>query len=173
MYLSPFYYAEVGISTKLKLFLKQPKQLKQIDKEKAIDWMNKGAQPSNIVSKIFMGEGLKHKSIIIKKFPERPSKAEMKKVPTSAKAESGSRPESVGKKSEDTPPTAQESVVKPKEDAEKKPKEDKSSEKPEQKEEKKEVPTPSKDESESRPGPMQDQPSDQSVEKSVGKNKKE
>lgn len=39
-----------------------------LDKEKALEWMKKGAKPSNSVSKIFEKEGLEHKSIVIKKY---------------------------------------------------------------------------------------------------------
>ena len=39
-----------------------------LDNEKALEWMNKGAQPTNTVSKVFEKQGLKHKSIVIKKF---------------------------------------------------------------------------------------------------------
>jgi len=39
-----------------------------LDKEKALEWMNKGAKPTNTVAKIFEKQGLKHKSIVIKKF---------------------------------------------------------------------------------------------------------
>lgn len=39
-----------------------------LDKEKTLAWMNKGAKPSNTVAKILEKEGLKHKSIVIKKF---------------------------------------------------------------------------------------------------------
>jgi len=39
-----------------------------LDKEKAADWMNKGAKPSNTVAKIMTKEGLKHKQIVVKTF---------------------------------------------------------------------------------------------------------
>jgi len=39
-----------------------------LNKEEALDWMNKGAKPSNTVAKILEKEGVKHKSIVIKKF---------------------------------------------------------------------------------------------------------
>jgi len=39
-----------------------------LNNQKAIDWMTKGAKPTNTVSKIFQKQGLKHNSIIIKKF---------------------------------------------------------------------------------------------------------
>lgn len=39
-----------------------------LDTNIALDWMNKGAKPSNTVSKIFLKQDLKHKSIVVKKF---------------------------------------------------------------------------------------------------------
>lgn len=39
-----------------------------LDKEKALEWMTKGAKPSNTVAKIFTKEGIKHNSIVIKKY---------------------------------------------------------------------------------------------------------
>lgn len=39
-----------------------------LDTKIATDWMNKGAQPSNTVSKIFLKQDLKHKSIVVKKY---------------------------------------------------------------------------------------------------------
>jgi len=39
-----------------------------LNREKAEAWMKKGAKPSNTVAKIFEKQGLKHKSIVIKKF---------------------------------------------------------------------------------------------------------
>lgn len=39
-----------------------------LEKEKTIDWMKKGAKPSNTVAKILTKEGVEHPSIVIKKF---------------------------------------------------------------------------------------------------------
>lgn len=39
-----------------------------LNNEQALEWMNKGAKPTNTVSKIFAKQGLKHNSIVIKKF---------------------------------------------------------------------------------------------------------
>lgn len=39
-----------------------------LDTKKALDWMNKGAQPSDTVSKIFKNQKIEHKSIVIKKY---------------------------------------------------------------------------------------------------------
>src|SRR3989304_5676832 len=39
-----------------------------LDNQKILDWLNKGAKPSNTVAKILIKEGLKHKLIVIKKF---------------------------------------------------------------------------------------------------------
>jgi len=37
-----------------------------LNKEKAIEWMIKGAQPSNSVSKLLKKEGVEHKSVVVK-----------------------------------------------------------------------------------------------------------
>lgn len=39
-----------------------------LNKESALEWMNKGAKPSNTVAKIFEKEGIAHKSVVIKKY---------------------------------------------------------------------------------------------------------
>ncbi|MCL5406946.1 MAG: 30S ribosomal protein S16 [Patescibacteria group bacterium] len=39
-----------------------------LDQKKALSFMDQGAKPTNTVSKIFQNQGLKHKSIVIKKF---------------------------------------------------------------------------------------------------------
>lgn len=49
-----------------------------LDNEKALSWMKKGAKPSNTVAKLMQKQGLKHDSIVIKKF-RAVSKAELEK----------------------------------------------------------------------------------------------
>ena len=39
-----------------------------LDPEKALEWMKKGAKPSNTVSKIFEKENIKHDSVVVKKY---------------------------------------------------------------------------------------------------------
>jgi len=39
-----------------------------LNQEKATDWMNKGAKPSNTVAKLLTKEKMDHKSIVVKKF---------------------------------------------------------------------------------------------------------
>ena len=39
-----------------------------LDKDEALAWLNKGAQPSNSVAKLLKKEGVKHKSIVIQTF---------------------------------------------------------------------------------------------------------
>jgi small subunit ribosomal protein S16 len=39
-----------------------------LEKDKVLEWMGKGARPSNTVAKILEKEGLKHDSIVIKKY---------------------------------------------------------------------------------------------------------
>jgi len=57
-----------------------------LDKNKAVDWMNKGAMPSNTVAKILQREGLKHKSIVIKTYKTK-SKTEIEKEKQEKEAE--------------------------------------------------------------------------------------
>jgi len=49
-----------------------------LDNERALDWMKKGAKPSNTVAKLMQKQGLKHNSIVIKKF-RAVSKTELEK----------------------------------------------------------------------------------------------
>lgn len=42
------------------------------DTDKVMAWLNKGAQPSDRVARLFDNAGLKHKSIIVKKFVPKP-----------------------------------------------------------------------------------------------------
>lgn len=57
-----------------------------LDKKLAMDWMNKGAKPSNTMAKIFKAQGLKHKSIVIKIYKVK-SKTELEKEKQSKEAE--------------------------------------------------------------------------------------
>ncbi|MEK7142886.1 MAG: 30S ribosomal protein S16 [Patescibacteria group bacterium] len=52
-----------------------------LDNQKTLDWLNKGAKPSNTVAKILTKQGLKHKLIVIKKFrPVSKKELEVKKT---------------------------------------------------------------------------------------------
>lgn len=62
------------------------RQIIVLDKEKAKEWLSKGAQPSNTVAKILQKEGLKHKLIVIKKF-KAVSKAELERQKAEEEAE--------------------------------------------------------------------------------------
>ena len=56
-----------------------------IDDVAIMEWLNKGAQPSNTIAKLLQKQGLKHKSIKIHMYPERAGKnapAEVKEVKT-------------------------------------------------------------------------------------------
>jgi small subunit ribosomal protein S16 len=57
-----------------------------LDKEKAYEWMKKGAKPSDTISKIFKKEGLEHKSIVIKTY-RAVSKKELEAQKAQAEAE--------------------------------------------------------------------------------------
>lgn len=43
-----------------------------VKKDQVLDWLKKGAKPSNTVAKLLAKEGLKHKAIVIKKFHKKP-----------------------------------------------------------------------------------------------------
>lgn len=47
-----------------------------LDKDKALNWMNKGVRPSNTVAKLFEKFGIDHKLVVIKKFKAK-SKAQL------------------------------------------------------------------------------------------------
>jgi len=51
-----------------------------IDADKATDWMNKGAKPSNTVAKLLEKEKVKHKSVVVTKFKKAPKKVAEEKV---------------------------------------------------------------------------------------------
>lgn len=65
-----------------------------LDKEKALEWMNKGAKPTNTVAKIFEKQELKHKSIVIKKFKA----VSKKELETQKAAEEKAKAEEAAKK---------------------------------------------------------------------------
>ncbi len=50
-----------------------------LNQEKAIDWMKKGAQPSNTVAKLMTREKMEHKSIVVKKY-RKISKKELERI---------------------------------------------------------------------------------------------
>ena len=57
-----------------------------LDHEKTLAWLDKGAKPSNTVAKLLEKEGLKHKSIVIKKF-RAISKKELERIKAEEEAE--------------------------------------------------------------------------------------
>lgn len=65
------------------------RSLLDVNKEKALNWLNKGAQPSERVARLFKQSGLEHKSIVIKHYKP-------KKLETPANAET------LGEKTEET-----------------------------------------------------------------------
>jgi len=87
-----------------------------LEKEKVVEWMKKGAKPSNTVAKIFAKEGIKHNSIVIKKF-RAVSKKELeaqKAQEEKAKAEEAAKKEAAKAAFEEQ--VAEEKAEAPKED---------------------------------------------------------
>lgn len=58
-----------------------------VDKEKILDWLNKGAQPSNTLAKLLKGEKLKHPSIVVVQKHKKSKKAVDEAVQQAAKLE--------------------------------------------------------------------------------------
>lgn len=50
-----------------------------LDKEKAIEWMKKGARPSNTVAKVLENEKVKHGSVLVIKKSKKPKKTAQEK----------------------------------------------------------------------------------------------
>lgn len=96
---------------KLGWYNPQTKELK-VDKEAVLEWVNKGAKPSNTMAKLLIAQGIKHKNIVfVKDAPGKPKVKEADgkaKAPVAPKEEAPTpqsktggtepRPESVGEK---------------------------------------------------------------------------
>lgn len=124
-----------------------------LNNDKALDWMRKGAKPSNTVAKLLKKEKLEHPSIVIKKF-KAVSKAELEKQKAEEekiKAEEAAKKEAAKAAFEEQ--VEKEKAAAPKEDklaemAEESIKEVKAEEAEKAEEKAPETPTPTSDESE-------------------------
>lgn len=61
-----------------------------VDKEKILEWLNKGAQPSNTLSKLLKNEKVKHSSVVVIKRHKKSKKAVADTVEKAAKSDTGS-----------------------------------------------------------------------------------
>jgi len=57
-----------------------------LDKEKVVEWMKKGAKPSNSIAKLLEGEKIKHSSVAVIKKSKKPKKAVAEKPAAPATA---------------------------------------------------------------------------------------
>ncbi|MCA9388839.1 30S ribosomal protein S16 [Candidatus Berkelbacteria bacterium] len=93
------------------------KELVTKDKE-ILNWIDKGAKPSNTVAKLLTKQGLKHKQIVIHKYPERPGKKEAQEAKEAAESSSAETPAATTseEKSEEVTPEneAEEKTAEPK-----------------------------------------------------------
>jgi small subunit ribosomal protein S16 len=55
----------------------------QIDKEKALEWLNKGAQPSERLARLLTSAGVKHPSVVVKMYTPKPKEEVAKETPNS------------------------------------------------------------------------------------------
>ncbi len=93
------------------------KQDVQIDTEKAVEWLNKGAQPSERLARLLSKAGVSHKSIVIKTYTPKPKEEVKEEAPAEAPvAEEVADPaDSTEEKAEDSTPdeTPSEAVAEP------------------------------------------------------------
>lgn len=75
-----------------------------LKKEEAVNWMNKGAQPSNTVARILEKEKVKHGSVVVIKKKKQPKKAIESKEP---KAIENPAPEEAVEATPTTEPTTE------------------------------------------------------------------
>jgi len=67
----------------------------KIETDKAVEWMNKGAKPSNTVARLLEKDKVKHKSVVVIKYNKKPksTKEEETAKPAPAPAENTEAPE--------------------------------------------------------------------------------
>lgn len=64
-----------SFTTKLGWYNPKTKEFK-VNKEAVLEWINKGAKPSNTVAKLLIAQGIKHKNIVY--IPDAPAKPRKK-----------------------------------------------------------------------------------------------
>ncbi len=87
-----------------------------IDKEKALEWLNKGAQPSDRIARLLKNAGVEHKSIVVKVYTPKPKEVEVEekaeKAPVAEEAtESTEEPEATEEAPTETPEASAEEVT--------------------------------------------------------------
>jgi small subunit ribosomal protein S16 len=65
-----------------------------LNKEKTLDWLKKGAQPSNTISRILEKEKIKHKLVTVVKYHKKPKKSEEKVAKPEVTQSSGNNQQS-------------------------------------------------------------------------------
>lgn len=75
-----------------------------LNTERALEWLNKGAKPSQRIARLLTGAGVKHKSIKIEVYPEKgPKKADKPKQVMPAKEQEDKSEEAPTPTTEETP----------------------------------------------------------------------
>ncbi len=83
-----------------------------IDKDKAVEWMKKGAKPSNTIAKVLEKEKVKHNSVVIEKKNKKPkSKSEPKEAAPAAAAPAAESVEAQAETPVEDAPVADEAMV--------------------------------------------------------------
>ena len=103
-----------GFTAKLGWFNPKTKEL-VVNKESVIEWVNKGAKPSNTAAKLLIAEGIKHKNIVyVPDAPSKPKKKAQEKAKPKEKASNEEKAPEVT--TEELPPKPEEMTEPVKED---------------------------------------------------------
>lgn len=78
------------------------KEQVQIDTEKAVEWLNKGAQPSERIARLLSKAGVKHNSVVVKMYTPKP-----KEEPKAEAATTPAESEVTDETAEETPASEQ------------------------------------------------------------------
>lgn len=84
----------------------------EINKEKALEWLNKGAQPSERIARLLAQAGVEHKSVVVKQYTPKP-KEETPAEETAAPVAEEATEESGSETAEETPDSQTEAEVAP------------------------------------------------------------
>lgn len=86
-----------------------------VNKEKAMEWLNKGAQPSERVARLLTKSGMTHRSLVVKVYQPKPK--EEPKAEEATPATKAETDEEVGAETEATTETTENSTEAPTEEA--------------------------------------------------------
>ena len=82
-----------------------------INSERALEWLNKGAQPSDRVARLFDKAGIKHKSIVVKFYQPKAAEVTEEEAPAAAPAAEEATEAPVAEEPAEETPAAEETAT--------------------------------------------------------------